>query len=365
MSQRPEDRNKPGRHTETSKRNHPRTGHPGRGMLYVMLALALLLIGLMVALYPMVMVGAPDTAIVRIPRNATQQMVSDSLTKRFGPDYASKVMRLIRMRHTDMSRRHGAYEIPEGSNALSAMRKLTSGAQTPSKFTLNGYRSMDRMLERIALKFDFSTDSLRNVLYDPKFLETYGLSRDNAMAIFINDSYEAYWSATPEQVLAKLGDNYARLWNEENTAKAKELGLRPVEVMILASIVDEETNAPSEKGDIARLYINRLNKGMRMQSDPTIRFALGDFTIRRIKGADLKVKSLYNTYMFAGLPPGPIRTVGRNTVESILNSKPNDYLYMCAKENFSGTHNFTSDYNEHLRNAQRYRQALDQRGIVR
>lgn len=334
-------------------------------MLYVMLALAVMLIVFMVALYPVVMAGASKTATIHIARNATQQMVGDSLTRYFGAGYATKVMRLIRLRKTDMSKRHGAYEIPEGTNALSAMRKLTSGAQTPSRFTLNGYRSLDSMLERIALKFDFSADSLRNALYDPKFLNTYGLSRDNAMAIFLNDSYEAYWSATPEQVLAKIGDNYARLWNDGNTAKAKGLGLKPAEVMILASIVDEETNAPSEKGDIARLYINRLNKGMRLQSDPTIRFALNDFTIHRVKGADLNVKSPYNTYMFAGLPPGPIRTVGRGTVDAILNSRPNNYLYMCAKEDFSGTHNFATDYEEHMRNARRYREALDRRGIIR
>lgn len=334
-------------------------------MLYVMLALAVTLILFMAALYPVVMVGTSKTATVRIPRAATLQMVGDSLAKQFGTGYASKVMKLIRLRKTDMSRRHGAYEIPEGTNALSAMRKLTSGAQTPSRFTLNGYRSLDGMLERIALKFDFSADSLRNALYDQKFLRTYGLSRDNAMSVFLNDSYEAYWSATPEQVLAKIGDNYARLWNDENTAKARELGLQPPDVMILASIVDEETNAASEKGDIARLYINRLNKGMRLQSDPTIRFALNDFSIRRVKGADLKVKSLYNTYMFVGLPPGPIRTVGRNTVDAILNSRPNNYLYMCAKEDFSGTHNFATDYEEHMRNARRYQEALDSRGITR
>lgn len=334
-------------------------------MLYVMLALAVVLILFMAALYPVVMVGASKTATVRIPRDATPQMVQDSLTKHFGADYASKVMHLIRLRKTDMSKRHGAYEITEGTNPLSAMRKLTSGAQTPSRFTLNGYRSMDQMLERIALKFDFTADSLRNALYDPKFLGTYGLNRDNAMVLFLNDSYEAYWSATPEQVLAKLGDNYARLWNEKNTAKAKELGLQPADVMILASIVDEETNAASEKETIARLYINRLNKGMRLQSDPTIRFALNDFTIRRVKGSDLKVKSLYNTYMFAGLPPGPIRTVGKNTVDIILNSKPNSYLYMCAKEDFSGTHNFATDFQEHMRNARRYQEALDRRGIDR
>ncbi|MDE6028396.1 MAG: endolytic transglycosylase MltG, partial [Muribaculaceae bacterium] len=129
------------------------------------------------------------------------------------------------------------------------------------------------------------------------------------------------------------------------------------------SIVDEETNAKEEKGAIGRLYINRLKKGMKLQADPTVRFALNDFTIRRVKGEHLKADSPYNTYRYPGLPPGPIRTTGKTTIDLLLDSAPNDYLFMCAKEDFSGTHNFASTYAEHQENARKYQKALDVRGI--
>lgn len=365
MPQRHNNPDKPQTRTKTKTKTHPRTGHPGRGMFYVMLALTIVLIIFMIALWPVMMVGTPESATIRIPRNATERNVRDSLSKYFGDSYASTVMRLASLRRVDYAKRHGAYRIQEGTNAFGTMRRITSGAQTPVKFTLNGYRNLDEMIGRISARFDFTPDSLKDALYDPKFLSIYGLNAGNAMALFLNDTYEAYWSSTPRQVLDKLGDNYARLWNDGNTARAAELGLTPAEMTILASIVDEETNATQEKGTIGRLYINRLNKGMKLQSDPTVRFALNDFTIRRVKGADLKVQSPYNTYMVRGLPPGPIRTTGKATVNAILDSKPNNYLYMCAREDFSGTHNFATDYQEHLRNAGRYQQALDRRGIDR
>lgn len=351
------------RNTASKKTSHSRVGISGRGMLYVMLALAIILIVFMIAVYPLVMIGAPDNAWIMIPRNATEKTVSDSLSKHLGPDYTSKVMRLVKIRHTDFDKRHGAYRIEKGTNALSAMRRLTSGAQSPIKITINGYRSVHRLIDKVALKFDFDADSLRNALYDPGFLDTYGLTQDQAIALFVDDSYEAYWSDTPKHVLEIFGKNYNKLWNPDNTKKAKELGLTPAGMMTVASIVDEETNNEGEKGTIGQLYINRLRKGMRLQADPTVRYAVGDFTIRRVHGANLHFDSPYNTYIHKGLPPGPIRTTSSKTVKLILDSPANEYLFMCAKEDFSGTHNFAVDYGEHTRNALRYQHALNERGI--
>lgn len=344
------------------RKQHSRTGN-GRGMLYVMLALAVILLVFMVAVYPVCMVGAPETAVIRIPRDATEKNVNDSLTKYFGADYTAKVMRLVKIRRPDFSQRHGAYEIKQGANALSAMRSLTSGAQKEITVTVNGYRSLNLLIDNLARKFDFSADDLFNALYTPGFLESYGLTRDQALALFVDDSYNAYWSFSPSQLLKKFGDNYLRIWNEERVKRAAALSRTPAEMMIIASITDEETNALQEKGTIGRLYINRLDKGMRLQADPTVRFAVGDFTIRRVQGADLRFDSPYNTYTHKGLPPGPIRTTSLKTIQLILDARPNDYLYMCAKEDFSGTHNFAADYGTHSQNALRYQHALDERGI--
>lgn len=342
----------------------PRVAHPNRGMLYAMLGVALVIIVFLLILYPSIMVGAPDTATIKIPENATHQTVNDSLTKYFGSEYTNNVMRLVKLRNVDFSKRYGAYEIPEGANAFATMRKLTSGAQTPVRLTINGFRSLPLLIERIADKMSVSEDSLYKYIGDPRILSHYGLTPDQALALFIEDTYEIYWSATARDVIRKLGAEHNRFWSEYRVQQAADLGLTPAQVMILASIVDEETNFESEKGTIGRLYINRLSKGMKLQADPTIRFAHQDFTMQRVLKEDLKIESRYNTYLHEGLPPGPIRTINKTTVQHILDSEPNDYLYMCAKEDFSGSHNFASTYEEHMKNALRYQQRLSERGIM-
>ena len=334
-------------------------------MLYLMLGLTVCIAAFLALLYPAIMVGAPAEANIKIPAGATTETVRDSMVKYLGEDYTSKVMRLVRLRRTDFSLRTGAYTIPKGTNALGAMRKLTSGAQTPVRITINGFRSLPLLINRVSRKMGFPDDSLRVALNDTELLGAYGLTPENAMALFVDDTYEVYWNTSARDLVRKVGDNYLFLWSENRVRKAAELGLTPADVMTIASIVDEETNASAEKGTIGRLYINRLHSNMRLQADPTVRFALGDFTIQRISKADLQTDSPYNTYQHAGLPPGPIRTTSAATVKAVLDSEPSNYLYMCAREDFSGRHNFAATYDEHLKNAVRYQAALDRRGITR
>ncbi len=334
-------------------------------MLIILLGLALCISVFLIMLWPVVMSEARQEATIRIPRGATEKNVRDSLEKYLGEDYARTVTRLARLRRTDFGKRHGSYVIPEGTNALGAMRKLTSGAQTPVRITINGFRSLPLLIERISAKMEFPADSLKAALADSSLMSHYGLTPQNAMALFLDDTYETYWTTSARDLVSKIGDNYLFLWNEERTAQAADAGLSPADVMTIASIVDEETNAMQEKGTIGQLYINRLHNNMRLQADPTVRFAAGDFTIQRVTKADLKTESPYNTYLHAGLPPGPIRTTSTATVDAILNAEPNNYLYMCAKEDFSGTHNFASTYDRHLENAVRYQAALDRNGITR
>lgn len=335
----------------------------GRRMLILLLVLAVCATLFLIALYPMVMVGAPKEANIKIPRQATSEMVSDSLTKYFGESYAKKVMRMCALRGADFSDRHGAYTIEKGTNALGAMRRLTSGAQTPVRLTINGFRSKPLLIKRISEKMEFPADSLQAALNDTALMAEYGLTPESAMALFIDDTYEVYWTASARDVVKKIGENYNFIWSEGRKKNAKDLGLTPEQVMVIASIVDEETNDKNEKGKIGRLYINRVRAGMKLQADPTVRFALGDYSIRRVTKAHLKTDSPYNTYQISGLPPGPIRTTGSETIIEILQSKPNNYLYMCAREDFSGKHNFASNYEDHLQNAVRYQAALDARGI--
>lgn len=332
-------------------------------MVFILLGLALLITIPLIMAYPLLFSHTKETATIRIPANATPSILADTLTKYYGDSFSSNVMRIYRLRPVNLLSRHGSYQIDKGSNPVSVARRLTRGGQTPVKITINGFRNINLLCERLASKLDFTSDSLRSVLKDTTFIKSYGLTPEQAMALFLDDTYEVYWNVSPRELITKIGNNYSSYWNQTNTEKAKAIGLTPANTMILASIVDEETNKLSEKGTIGRLYVNRLKKGMRLQSDPTIRFALNDFTIRRVKSEHLKVNSPYNTYQNSGLPPGPIRTTSRTTLDAILDSEPNSYLYMCAKEDFSGTHNFAETFSEHTKNAVRYRSALNKKGI--
>ena len=333
-------------------------------MKFILLGLAFMIIAVLVtAIYPFIIRKTGENAVIRIPANATEEIVADTLRKYYGNKFANSVIMLVRLRSIDFSTRHGLYEIAAGNNALSVARRISSGGETPVTITINGFRNFNLLCEKIASKMDFSATELKECIEDSTTLAPYGLSPSQALALFFDDSYQIYWSASPKDLVKKIGSYYLSVWNPERRAEADNLHLSPSEVMILASIVDEESNAKAEKGTIGRLYINRLQRGMKLQSDPTVRFAVGDFTIKRIKSNHLKVDSPYNTYQHSGLPPGPIRTTSVSTIDLILKSSPNNYLYMCAKEDFSGTHNFATNFEEHSKNARKYREALNNRNI--
>lgn len=353
----------------TEKKKNKRTSKPKAGGNKIlkkrMAAIAAVCFGAVVGLSVWMWLfsgKAPSSAVVRIPAGASKEQLRDSIWKYLGEPYAKKVSRLVGLRGTDLSTRHGAYLLEAGMSPLDAARRLTSGPQEPQTITINGFRLLPVLEEKVAARFDFPKDSLAAVLSDPEVVREYGLTPEQAMALFINDSYQFYWNASPAEVVGKIGSHYNDVWTPQRSAKAEALGLKPVDVMILASIVDEESNKLDEKGTIGRLYVNRLKSGMKLQADPTVRYAGGDFTVKRVKNPN-SIDSPYNTYIHPGLPPGPIRTTSVETIDAILDSKPHDYLYMCAKEDFSGYHNFAATYAEHQANARRYKRELDRRGI--
>ncbi len=335
-----------------------------RRILMVILAIAVILtIGTLAIAAPMVLQGAEHGALIKIPKNATKENIRDSLTLHLGKEYSDRVTKLLKVRDVDWTLRHGQYLIEQGETPYEAMRKLARGAQHPVRLTVNAARGEEVLAQKIAEKMDFSAADFLTAIHDPALAEQYGVKPSQILAIFLNDTYEVYWSSSPKSVIDKIGKNYKKYWTKERIAKADSLGLSPADAVIIASIVCEETNIMDEKGRIGRLYVNRLNKGMKLQADPTVRFAIGDYTIKRVTRDHLKYESPYNTYLHQGLPPGPIRTVNKSTLEALLNSEPTEELYMCAKEDFSGRHNFAVTYEEHLQNAKRYQEELDRRGI--
>ena len=198
---------------------------------------------------------------------------------------------------------------------------------------------------------------------DSAFCAKYGYDTATIMALFIPDTYEVYWNISLEKLMDKMVKSHNHFWNNGRKQKAEAMGLTPNEVATMASIIDEETANNGEKPMIAGMYYNRLKTNMPLQADPTIKFAHKDFALRRIYNKLLSVDSPYNTYKNIGLPPGPIKIASVAGIDAVLNHVDHDYMYMCAKEDFSGTHNFAVTYQEHLRNAAKYTKALNERGI--
>ncbi|MCH5214397.1 MAG: endolytic transglycosylase MltG [Muribaculaceae bacterium] len=331
--------------------------------MWILIAVSAIIIVGLVTIAPFMVNGSSSDVAFRIPKNATMQHVTDTLNKYFPEDYSNKVVKLLKIYGFKPEERHGYYELPAGATPFATMRKLSRGAQTPVRLTINCFRSLPYLSQRMGLKMEFTPEEFMAAAQDSAYLAKYGLTPEQALSLFLEDSYDVYWTATPYEVLDKIGDNYLGFWSEGRREQAENLSLTPAEVMTLASIVDDETNQVIEKGKIGRLYVNRLDKGMKLQADPTVRYALNDLSIRRVTNEHLKVDSPYNTYQHEGLPPGPLRTTSRSTLTEILNSEPSNYLFMCARPDFSGYHNFAATYDEHLENARLYQNALDEKGI--
>lgn len=300
-----------------------------------------------------------DEAVwIRVPQGATEASVADTLRKALGDAYGRKVAGYW---GGNPAKSRGAYLVEPGEKAINIARMLDNGRQTPVKLTFNNIRTLDQLDRRLSARMDWRDGEFREAFM--KEAEVQGISPEVLLGRMMPDTYEVYWTASPAKTIQKIMANYDNFWSDDMRERAKALGLTPDEVGIIASIAEEETNKTDERGKVARLYINRLKRGMKLQADPTVKYAIGDFSIKRVGGKMLDTDSPYNTYRFAGLPPGPIRIPDRRTLEAVLNAPDHDYIYMCAKSDFSGYHDFTSDYATHQRNAAAFRRALDARGI--
>ncbi len=258
----------------------------------------------------------------------------------------------------DSRKRSGKYAIKNGDTMSDIYRRIVSRQQTPVRITIPATRDVKQAIGIISKQLMVDSASLVQYTH-PVAISCFGVKETHIPAFFIPDTYEVYWDISAQHLFEKIAEWNRKFWNDERKAKAKAAGLTPEEVATLASIVDEETANSAEMPIIAGLYINRLRRGMLLQADPTVKFALGDPTRRRILKKDLETDSPYNTYIHTGLPPGPIRIPSKQAIESVLNYTKHNYLYMCAKEDFSGTHNFATTLGQHNANAKKYQQALN------
>lgn len=302
-----------------------------------------------------------ESVRVNIPSTADTAAVRSILAEALGDSYGDKVTAIWEHRRHDNAPLRGSFVVEPGTPAYVFARTLVRGQQTPVRLTFNNLRTIGQLAARIGNVLE--TDSATFMQACDSILPGMGYDTPTYAAAFLPDTYEFYWTADPASVVEKLNGYTRRFWNEQRTAKAKALGLTPAQVATIASIVEEETNKADERPTVARLYMNRVAKNMPLQADPTVKFALGDFSLRRITGKHLTVDSPYNTYRNTGLPPGPIRIAEGATLDAVLNAPENNYLYMCAKSDFSGYHDFTDSYDRHRINAARYHRALTKRGI--
>ncbi|HEY2582638.1 MAG TPA: endolytic transglycosylase MltG [Mucilaginibacter sp.] len=259
----------------------------------------------------------------------------------------------------------GRYRLHAGISNRRLINMLASGSQEPVTISFHNLRLKEQFAGFISKKIEPDSTAIIRLLDSASFVQNYGFTTDNVYTMFLPNSYQLYWNTSPEKLFKRMYVNYQKFWTPERTQKAQAINLSPIQVSILASIVDAEALHDDEMPTIAGLYLNRLNKGMKLEADPTVIFAKNDFTIKRVLSKYLSFDSPYNTYLHTGLPPGPIMMPSINAVDAVLDYKKTDYIYMCAKEDFSGYHNFASNMADHLANARRFQQALNERNIKR
>lgn len=305
--------------------------------------------------------GGPEKVRIYIPANASDYAVKDTLVRHLG-DFGKDVYTAWHLQGGKSTTAYGSYVIAPGDRVITISRNLLYGRQQPLNFTFNNVRKLEQLAERAAAKFDFSQEDFISAC--DSILAARGYETPELYpAAFVPDTYQLYWTAGADELVEKLAAARDDFWNSERRAQAKALGLTPAQTATLASIVEEETNKADERPQVARLYLNRVKQGMKLQADPTVKYAVGDFTLRRITGKHTAVRSPYNTYQVQGLPPGPIRIAEKSAIDAVLNAPAHSYIYMCARPDGSGYHAFASTYSEHQKNAANYHRYLNARNI--
>jgi UPF0755 protein len=257
----------------------------------------------------------------------------------------------------------GRYMLIKGMNNNDLINKLRNGKQDAVKVTFNNIRTFPELAGKVAAYFEADSLSFLTEFLKKENFDKYQFTEASFPSMFVPNTYQLYWTTKPSQFVERMKKEYDKFWNSDRTEKAVAMGMNKIEVSILASIVQEETNKNEEKPVIAGVYLNRLKRGMLLQACPTVKYAVGDFTLRRITTAMTEIDSPYNTYKITGLPPGPITFPEISSIDAVLNAKQHDYLFFCAKDDFSGYNDFSRTLSEHNRKAERYQNALNQQRI--
>jgi len=313
--------------------------------------------GYQICYTPNVLLERDDRPFIIRAGTSFRQVQEDLGNNNFVNDMVSFSF-LARLTGYDRAIKPGRFLLKRNMSNLQALKVLNSAQQVPVRVTFSFVRLRPELVEKVTKNVGMSPDEFNLALDEFVKSNDQGFTKDNILCMFLPNTYEVYFNVLPEDLVTKLNGEYKKFWNEDRKKKAKAIGLTPFEVSILASIVQAESVKQDEAPVIAGLYLNRLKKKIALQADPTLVYAVGDFTLKRVLNGHKQIDSPYNTYKYPGLPPGPINVPQIASIDAVLNYQPNDYYYMCAKEDFSGYHNFAHNLDDHNVNARKYQRAL-------
>ncbi len=314
-------------------------------------------------LYKTPALSIENTQYFEVLESDNPQILAQRLERNFGMKYPKLFLALSERMNLKRWMKKGRYSVKPAMTYIDLVRLFREGKMKTVDLVIAPGISLENFANRCGNKFEADTLDFYNILQDTAFLDSLGFSPQTVYALIIPDKYNMYWHTQANELINRMYKEYIKFWGAERLQKLQRVGLSALEVSILASIVSKETNKSDEMSEVAGMYINRLRLNMPLQADPTVKFALDSPGLKRILFGHLQVESPYNTYKNKGLPPGPICIPGKTAIDAVLNFKEHNYIYMCAKEDFSGYHNFSATYEEHLKYAAKYRKALDARNI--
>lgn len=326
-------------------------------LVFTMLLSSFAFYGYQIVYSPNVLVDKEDAVLLIEPGETFKSLQN----KLYDNDYVQDLVSfsfLARIMNYDTSIKPGRYLLKKDMTNVDAIRMLRLGQQQPVNITFNNVRLIQDLAPKITSGIALTEEQFNTALNEFVSDNEEGFNAENIISMFIPNTYQVYYGVTGEQLVMRMLAEYNRFWSEERKQKAQKIKLSPKEVSVLASIVQAESIKKDESKIIAGLYKNRLDKGIALQADPTLVFASGDFTLKRVLNVHKEIESPYNTYLNRGLPPGPINMPTIHSIDAVLNHDDHNYLYMCAKEDFSGYHNFASNIRDHLNNARRYQRQL-------
>lgn len=306
-----------------------------------------------------------DENVVMIPSNSSFEEVLTILKENdLVQNEATFRFLAEKMNYKKDPMRSGRFRVQPGWSMVDLIRHLRNGEQAPVTLVLTNERLLEEVAAKAARFIEPDSADFMALFHDEAYLKEIGYSKETLMSLFIPNSYEFYWNSSPQEFVDRMIREHKNFWEKDGRLKkANALNLDPKEVYTLASIVEKETQSSEEKPRMAGVYLNRLETGMRLQADPTCVFATRDFEARRVTHYHTKFDSPYNTYLYAGLPPGPISMASIASLDAVLNAEDHEYVYFCAKGDGSGLHAFAKTLSGHNRNAAKYRENLRKRGL--